>query len=52
MRNFDLVKYLNYKILEANPGLLDFLAVKHTKAFESCGPKWSAKYTEKAVELL
>ena len=52
MRNFDLVKYLNFKILETNPSLLDFLSVKHTKEFESCGTKWSSKYIEKAVELL
>ena len=52
MRNFDLVKYLNFKILETYPSLLDFLSVKHTKSFESCGDKWSPKYIEKAVELL
>lgn len=49
MRNFDLVKFLNFKILERNTALLDFLCVKHVKGFEGCGEKWSPKHMEKAV---
>ena len=48
-RNFDLVKWLNLKILEQYPPLFDYLSVKHAKPLQSFGEKDSSKYIERIV---
>jgi hypothetical protein len=51
-RNFDLVKWINFKILEQYPPLFDYLSVKHARSLLNHGDQDSSKYIERIVTIL